>query len=69
MNGIVSRGLKNRKFAAFGSYTWMGGSVRQLNEKAQNLGFELLSDGLAFAQGYAPGKCDMSSLADAVLKD
>lgn len=68
MSGLRTRTLKNRRFLAFGSYTWAGGSVRLLNEKAQNLGFELLSEGFAFAQGYSAGKCDMSSAADILAR-
>ena len=64
MKGLGTRCLKNRKFLAFGSYTWAGGSVRQLNEEARNMGFELLSEGAAFAQGYSPEKCNMSAMAD-----
>ncbi|MCM1502885.1 MAG: FprA family A-type flavoprotein [Bacteroidales bacterium] len=52
MRGIASRGLKKRRFAAFGSYTWAGASVRLLNEAASKLGFELLSDGMSFAQAF-----------------
>ena len=68
MSGLRTRTLKNRRFLAFGSYTWAGGSVRLLNEEAQNLGFELLSEGFAFAQGYSAGKCDMSSAADILAR-
>lgn len=63
MSGIKARMLKNRRFFAFGSYTWAGGSVKLLNEEALKLGFGLLSDGAAFAQGYSPEKCDMSAAA------
>lgn len=52
MRGLVSRGLKNRRFAAFGSYTWAGTSVRLLNETASKLGFELLCDGMSFPQAF-----------------
>ncbi|MGN0189147.1 MAG: FprA family A-type flavoprotein [Candidatus Cryptobacteroides sp.] len=56
ISAIEGRGLKHRRFFAFGSYTWAGSSVRKLNERAQNLGFELISDGISFAQGYSPEK-------------
>lgn len=52
MRGLVSMGLKKRRFAAFGSYTWAGASVRLLNETASKLGFELLSDGMSFPQAF-----------------
>ena len=64
MKGLSTRTLKNRRFFAFGSYTWAGGSVRLLNEKAKDLGFGLVSDGLAFAQGYTPEKCNMAGIAE-----
>ena len=68
MAGLCARTLKNRRFLAFGSYTWAGGSVRLLNGEAQNLGFELLSEGFAFAQGYSAEKCDMSAAADLLAR-
>lgn len=72
MYGLGARLLKNRRFAAFGSYTWAAASVRLLNEMAGKYGFELLSDGISFAQGYSEEKCDMAELAEKIsnaLKD
>lgn len=43
MKAVSARGVKNRKFFAFGSYTWAAASVRLLLEQATALGFELLS--------------------------
>ena len=43
MKAVSARGVKNRKFFAFGSYTWAAASVRLLLEQATVLGFELLS--------------------------
>ncbi len=63
MKAVASRTVKNRRFFAFGSFTWAGMSVRQLNELATAQGFELISDGNSFAQGYSAEKCDMEAVA------
>ncbi len=63
MKAVGSRMVKNRRFFAFGSYTWAGASVRQLNEAATALGFELISEGNSFAQAYSSEKCDMAEAA------
>ena len=39
--------LKNKKGAAFGSYGWGGGAVKQISAKLQEAGFELVDDGIA----------------------
>lgn len=64
MEGICDRQIKNRRFAAFGSFTWAGASVRLLTQMAAGAGLEFLCDGISFKQGYRPGKCDMGALAD-----
>lgn len=69
MYGVGARLVKNRKFAAFGSYTWAGASVKLLNEMAQKFGFELISEGMSFAQAYSPEKCDMAVLADKIAAE
>lgn len=45
----MAKGLKfkNKKAAAFGSYGWGGGAVRQISDKLQEAGFELVNDGIA----------------------
>ncbi len=63
MKAVSSRMVKNRRFFAFGSYTWAGASVRQLNELATAQGFELISEGNSFAQAYSPENCDMAAAA------
>lgn len=63
MKALSARLIKGRRFYAFGSYTWAGASVRLLNELASGMGFELLGEGLYFAQAYSPEKCDMSQVA------
>lgn len=63
MRSLQARLIKNRRFYAFGSYTWAGSSVNQLNQMAADLGFEVLGEGLSFAQAYSKDKCDMSMVA------
>ena len=64
MNALAARLIKGRRFYAFGSYTWAPASVRLLNERATAMGFELLGNGLPFAQAYSSQKCDMVKLAE-----
>ena len=63
MKALSARLLKGRKFFAFGSYTWAGTAVRQLNAQASEMGFEVIADGLSFPQSYSADKCDMSAVA------
>ena len=67
MKALQARLIKGRRFYAFGSYTWAGASVRQLNEYAKSMDFELLGDGLSFPQAYRKDKVDMKAVA-AILK-
>ena len=39
--------FKNKKAAAFGSYGWGGGSVKQISAKLEEAGFELVDAGIA----------------------
>ncbi len=64
MYGVCARLVKNRKFFAFGSYTWAGASVKLLNEMASRQGFELINEGMGFPQAYSAQKCDMAAVAD-----
>lgn len=64
MKALSSRLIKNRRFYAFGSYTWAGASVRQLNDLASAMNFEVLGEGLSFPQAYTREKCDMAAVAD-----
>ena len=63
MNALQSRLVKGKRFYAFGSYTWAGASVRLLNERAVAMGFDVLGEGLSFAQAYSFEKCDMAAVA------
>ena len=63
MKALQARLIKDRRFYAFGSYTWAGASVRLLNEYAASLNFELLGDGLSFPQAYTREKVDMATVA------
>ena len=67
MKALQTRLVKGRRFLAFGSYTWSAAAVRQLNELAANMGFEVLSDGLSFPQSYSADKCDMAAIARQLL--
>jgi flavorubredoxin len=58
--------VKNHKFVSFGSYSWVGGSVKMMNEMAKCAGFELISDGLSFKHGYSHSKCDFSYIIDSI---
>ncbi len=63
MKAVASRMVKDRRFFAFGSYTWAGMSVKQLNELAAAQGFRIISEGSSFAQAYSAEKCDMTAIA------
>ena len=66
MRALKSRLVKGRRFYAFGSYTWAGSSVNQLNALAQEMEFELLGSGTSFAQAYTKEKFNASAIADLV---
>ena len=38
--------FKNKKAAAFGSYGWGGGAVKQISAKLEEAGFALVNEGL-----------------------
>lgn len=63
MQAIADRMVKGRKFIAFGSFTWAAASVKLLNEMASAAGFEILSEGITFKQGYTKDKFDAAGLA------
>lgn len=50
--GVCARQVKNHGFAAFGSFTWAGASVKLMNEMASAAGLKLLSEGMSFRQGF-----------------
>ena len=64
MKALSARLIKERRFFAFGSYTWNPASVNQLNALATEMKFEILGAGLPFAQAYTKEKCDMATVAD-----
>ena len=66
MKALKSRLIKGRRFYAFGSYTWAGSSVNQLNALAQEMEFELLGSGTPFAQAYSREKFNAAAIADLV---
>ena len=67
LKALQARLIKERRFYALGSYTWAGSSVNLLNALARSMDFEVLGDGLSFAQAYTPEKCDVAQIA-AILK-
>ncbi len=68
MYGVCSRLVKNRRFIAFGSYTWAGASVRKLNEMAEKQSFQLLGEGLPFPHAFSKEKCDMAAVASLIAE-
>ena len=64
MKALQACAIKGRRFYAFGSYTWSGSSVNQLNALAEAMGYEILGAGLSFPQAYTREKCDMAAIAD-----
>ena len=66
MEAVIDRTVKGRRFLSFGSFTWAAASVRSLNEMATGAGFEILSDGVTFKQGYSEGKFDAAGLASLI---
>lgn len=67
--GLKSRLIKNRNFASFGSFTWMGASVRLMNEMANEAKMNIIHDGISFNQGYLPSKCNIKELADSICNN
>ena len=67
MKALQTRLIKNRRFYAFGSYTWAGSAVNQLNIWARDLGFEVLGEGLSFPQAWSHEKADMARVAAIML--
>ena len=63
MKALQARLIKGRRFYAFGSYTWSASAVNQLNAMAQSMDFEILGEGMSFAQAFSREKCDMAALA------
>ena len=66
MEGICDRQVKNRRFFAFGSCSWVPASVKLLNEMASTAGFEILAEGATFKQGYTSAKFDAEAIADLI---
>lgn len=66
MQGICDRMVKDRRFLAFGSFTWSMASVKLLDEMASAAGFGILSEGATFRQGYSAEKFDSEGLASLV---
>lgn len=41
MQAMLTRDVKNKVFAAFGSFTWASAALKKLNEYAEKLGWEV----------------------------
>lgn len=63
LQAVQDRTVKNRRFLAFGSYTWSASSVKGMNEMAVSCGFDVLGDGFSFKQGFTPEKFDVKAIA------
>lgn len=67
--GVCVR-VKNHGFAAFGSFTWAGASVRLMNEMASASGLKLLSEGMSFRQGFGEKYSDnVKAFVDEVINN
>ncbi|MBR4756617.1 MAG: FprA family A-type flavoprotein [Bacteroidales bacterium] len=64
MEALKARGVRSRRFAAFGSFTWAGASVKLLNAMAAEMQFDLVHEGLSFAQAYSPEKFPAGELVE-----
>ena len=67
MKALKARQVKGRRFYAFGSYSWAGASVKQLNALATEMGFEVLGEGMSFPHAYTREKCDVSAVAELLV--
>lgn len=65
--GIVARQVKNHRFAAFGSYSWAGASVRLMNEMAEKAGLKVVSGGLSFNHAFAGHEGSVAGFVDEIL--
>jgi flavorubredoxin len=54
--------FKNKKAVSFGSYGWSGESVKQLNEKLKDAGFEVVNEGIRSL--WVPNDDEISKLSD-----
>lgn len=55
---IEARGIPQRNFACFGSFTWAGAAVRRAKEFAERMKWELMCDPVEMKQGYAPSAAE-----------
>lgn len=65
--GVCARMVKNHKFAAFGSFTWAGASVRLMNEMASAAGLKVVSEGMPFSQGYSDAHANLDKFIEEIL--
>lgn len=55
---IETRGIPQRNFAFFGSFTWAGAAVRRMREFAERMRWEPVCDPVEMKQGFSPEVCN-----------
>lgn len=64
---IENRGIKNRIFGFFGSFTWAGAAVKRLTEFATRMNWEVTGNPVEMKQGISQPKItECCSMADAI---
>lgn len=66
--GVCARTVKNHRFAAFGSFTWAGASVRLMNEMASAAGLAVVSDGMSFRQAFSDKSADVEKFVNGLCE-
>lgn len=52
LRALSSRGLRDRRFGCFGSFTWAGAAVKKMREAAESAGWTILEPSPEFKQGF-----------------
>lgn len=52
-HAIASRGIKQRKFGCFGSYTWAGVNIKRLTAFAEEMGWQTAENPVEIKQGFS----------------
>ncbi|MGM9764924.1 MAG: FprA family A-type flavoprotein [Candidatus Cryptobacteroides sp.] len=66
LHGVCARMVKAHRFASFGSFSWAGGSVKLMNQKASEAGLEIVSDGMPFKCSFKTAMPDVKSFVDSI---
>ena len=69
MGAIKLRGVVNRKFGYFGSYTWTGGAAKKVIDFGNSMKWNLISQPVAFKQTFKYSGCDeeINKLCDDII--